>query len=75
MWRGNTQNPAPNPIDQKGNVSDVKISENRALKFLSTSKSRRTFNALFSDILISETLLDMGSIGTYRTYRIHAYKQ
>jgi hypothetical protein len=50
MWRGNTQNPAPNPIDQKGNVSDVKISENRALNVRRDLDVDRNFTVNLLDI-------------------------
>jgi hypothetical protein len=50
MWCGDNNNPVPNPIQQKSNVSEVKSSENRALNVRRDLDKVKDFTVKLLDI-------------------------
>ena len=49
-WKGDNSNPAPNPIQQNSNVSDIKSVENRAENIRRDSDNNKDFNVTLLDI-------------------------
>ena len=50
MWKGNNDNPAPNPLQQKSNVSQVNSAENRSLNVRRDTDNNKDFTVSLLDI-------------------------